>query len=321
MWNTEILWSLGIWAQNLGSAQSTREESSWSLPRVSPDCVHCVVWGWPKTSPCPLAKHKGLTQKREFGLSVCICSSAAQWVLSAGGTEPVQSWFLISALQEGYSETETELWRTRAFCGKGCSETSVSVPRFRSPRYVSSTDLMRDHCPFKRKTGEGRTCWSGIPAYMVLFLTALIFLDGRRAGSQHRDAVSYSIPLWRLKRFLLSSALSSISASRSCMPVVNFAVLISRAEHGSEAPDTHCSSMLLRDRGRVPWNNLWRPCALSEWIHWLHQGWNDGAAVVLAQLHVSWVSAGLHRAMQQARLQLPLLSPSLCQHWGRQAVL
>lgn len=159
MWNTEILWSLGIWAQSLGSAQSTHEENSWSLPRFSPRCVHCVVWGWQKTSPCPLAKHKGLTQKRGFGPSVCICSSAAQLVLSAGGTEPVQSWFLISALQEGYSETETKLWTTQAFCGEGCSETSVSVPCFLSPRYISSTCSVRDHCPFKRRTGEGGTWW------------------------------------------------------------------------------------------------------------------------------------------------------------------
>lgn len=136
MWNTELSVSLGIWTKNLGSAQSTCEDNSWSLWRVPPVRVWCgVMLAKDFTFPFGRAR-RACSEKEVLGwVSVFVpqhsTAAAIWWLLClCAGTELVQSWFLISALQGGCSESDTKLWRTRAFCGEGCLETSVSVPRF-----------------------------------------------------------------------------------------------------------------------------------------------------------------------------------------------
>lgn len=202
MWNTELSVSLGIWAENLGSAWSTCENNSWSLRRAPLVRVHCVVWAWQKTS------QRARSEKKEIlaWVSVFACSSA-QRLLSGGGdgacAELVSHLSLTGVIFREWYETlgNSDFWWEQ------CSEASVSVSSFLSPWHVSSADLAKDHCPTKRKTGDRRTWWSEIPAHTWFFSSLLWFswaaaawepstgiLSAFQSWSGGKSSFSFSVP-------------------------------------------------------------------------------------------------------------------------------
>lgn len=184
-------------------------------PLKSPSSL-CVLWGWPKTSPSPLARQEGLAQEKKFWAG-CLPRSPAQYSSCCLAAELVQSWFLISALQGGYSQWYQPVEELGFFWGGVFRNFSFSAL---FPYPFSSTDLAEDHCLSKKKNRVGRTCWSEIPAGMfsssVLWFSRVVAVQIASTGMLSIN----SILLWRQKQFFLPCASPSFSTGRSCKVVM-----------------------------------------------------------------------------------------------------
>lgn len=155
------------------------------------------------------------------------------------------------------------------------------------------------------------------PSSHVVFSSLLWFSWAAAAWEPSTGILSgFSVLIWRQKQFFLSCASFKISAGRSCKPVVTLLCscveLSTGARHWMRiaqcGQDTE-EQLLWTTSGRLWYECFeWDDSLAASGLGFLCCSSAGPVAVVLAQLHVSWVSSGLHEAMQQAWLHSPVLS-------------
>lgn len=209
MRNTEVSVSLGTEAKNLGLAQSTHVDNSWSLWRVSP--LHVCYAGWcrQKASPSSLVGHEGCSEVVLGWVSVLATqlstATAVWWLLSfLWGQSSWGAGFSSQLIQRGTGNCGgLEVFVGREGVLRNFSLSPISYPL---DTFLAQTQLRITASPREKQEGENlRVRNSRLRGCLFFFfaLASFIMPGGSCAGRQHRNTVSFSSLLWRRGQFLL----------------------------------------------------------------------------------------------------------------------